>query len=120
MLVPITILASWVLVITVELRLAGGGHAGTGAHCIRNLVALAAPPGLLLHAMLRRAAPLDRGESALLATLAAAALADAGTRFVCRNDGALHILAWHCGVVLWLAAVGFIVGRRLGVTRRRR
>lgn len=107
------VVASWLALIVVSAISADGGHAGTGLRCIRNLAAFSVPPGLLLYLMLRRAAPLDRGTVGLFAALGTAALAHVGTRFVCHNDGALHILVWHCSFVLATAAVGVVVGRAL-------
>lgn len=107
------LLASWLLLIVVEIATTGGGHVGVGLRCIRNIVAFSVPPGALLYLMLRRATPLERGATGLLAALGAAALAHAGTCFVCRNHGALHILVWHLAFVLLLAGAGVLVGRAL-------
>lgn len=92
---------------------AAGGPAGVGFRCIRNLVAFGVPPGLFLSLMLRKAAPLDHGAVGLLAALGASALAQAGTRFVCHQDGALHILVWHYSFVFALGAAGVVMGRAL-------
>jgi hypothetical protein len=110
-LVPAAVTAAWLLVVVLGVFLAGQGHAGTGLKCLRNLLLLSLPPGLLLYFMLRKAAPLGGGAIGLLAALGVAALAHAGTRFVCHNDGALHILVWHLGFVLLLTALGAVVGR---------
>jgi len=108
----IALLASWLLLVGIG-ALSGPGHVGAGVKCIRSMVALSVPPGLLLYFMLRRAAPLDRGTTGLLSALGVAALAHAGTRFLCHNDGALHVLAWHCAPLLLLGGVGILVGRAL-------
>lgn len=92
---------------------AGPGHVGVGGRCIRNLILLGVPPGVLLCLSLRKAAPLDRGTVGVLAVLGAAALAQAGTRFLCHQDGALHILVWHYAFVFALGAAGLVVGRAL-------
>jgi hypothetical protein len=47
----------------------------------------------------------------MLAAVGMSALAHAGTRFVCHNDGALHVLLWHCSFVLLVGAAGILVGR---------
>lgn len=107
------VVASWLGLAVVGAIWADGGHAGTGIRCVRNLAAFSIPPGVLLVLMLRRAAPLDRGTVGLVAALGTAALAHVGTRFVCHNDGALHILVWHCSFVLVTAAVGVLAGRAL-------
>jgi hypothetical protein len=108
-----TVVASWLVLVVVGAVSADGGHVGAGFRCIRNLVAFSVPPGLLLYLMLRRAAPLDRGTVGLVAAVGTSALAHVGTRFVCHNDGALHILVWHCSFVFVMGGVGIWVGRAL-------
>jgi len=110
-LLPGVVMTAWLLLVVVGVFLVGQAHPGAGVKCLRNLVALSVPPGLLLYFMLRRAAPLAGGSIGGLAALGVAALAHAGTRFVCHNDGALHILVWHVGFVVLLGALGAIVGR---------
>jgi hypothetical protein len=107
------VVTSWLALVVAGTLSAGGGHVGAGVRCIRNLVAFVVPPGLLLFFMLRRAAPLDGGAVGTLAAVGMAALAHAGTRFVCHNDGALHLLVWHCTFVVVLGGVGILVGRSL-------
>jgi hypothetical protein len=107
-------LATWLALVGAELALGDHGRAaGPGLKCVRNLVAFSTPPGALLYVLLGRAAPLERGWTGLLAALGTAALAHAGTRFVCHNDGALHILVWHCACVLLLGGMGMLIGRAL-------
>jgi len=110
---PLAVLMSWLLLLVVGALSADSGHVGAGARCMRNLVAFSVPPGLLLYLMLRRAAPLDRGTVGMLAAVGMSALAQVGTRFVCHNDGLLHVLAWHCSFVCVLGGVGILVGRAL-------
>lgn len=105
--------ASWLALLVVSALSTDDGHVGAGIRCVRNLVAFSVPPGLLLYLMLRRAAPLDRGTVGLIAAVGTAALAHLGTRFVCHNDGALHILAWHSGFVFGMGGVGVLLGRAL-------
>jgi hypothetical protein len=112
-LIPAAVVASWLALVLVGALSTGSGHVGAGVRCIRNLAAFSVPPGLLLYLMLRKAAPLDRGTVGMLAAGGMSALAHVGTRFVCHNDGALHVLAWHCSFVLLLGAVGILVGRAL-------
>jgi hypothetical protein len=76
-------------------------------------VALGVPPGLLLYFMLRKAAPLDHGTVGMLAAVGTLALAQVGTRFVCHNDGALHIVVWHYSFVFVLGGAGVAIGRAL-------
>jgi len=114
---PSAVIASGLLLVVLGVLSAGDGYAGAGVKCVRNLLALSVPPGLLLCLMLRRAAPLDGRAIGALAAVGVAALAHAGTRFVCRNDGALHLLVWHCGFVLLLGGLGILAGAR-GVQMR--
>lgn len=105
--------ASWLLLVAGGSVSAGAGHVGAGVRCIRNLVVFSVPPGLVLCVLLRRAAPLDRGTIGMLAAVGVSALAHVGTRFVCHNDGARHVLMWHCSFVLLLAGIGVLAGRTL-------
>jgi len=105
--------AAWLLLVIGGAVSADHGRLGAGARCIRNLAAFSLPPGLLLYHLLRRAAPLDRGTVGMLATLATSALAQAGTRLVCHNDGALHVLVWHASFVVVLGALGIPLARAL-------
>lgn len=110
---PGVVMASWLLLVIVGVFSTADGHAGAGARCIRNLFAFSVPPGVFLCLMLRRAAPLNGRAIGMLAAVGVAALAHVGTRFVCRNDGALHVLVWHCGFVLLLGGLGILAGRGL-------
>jgi hypothetical protein len=112
-LVFVAILALWLLVVVSAVVATGGGHLGAGARCVRNLVVLSLPPGALLYVVLKRAAPLGGSLTGLQAALGVAALAYAGTRFACHNDGALHLLVWHSAFVLLLGGVGALIGRAL-------
>lgn len=112
-LIPAAVVASWLLFVGAGALSADHGHVGAGLRCIRNLAAFSLPPGLLLYLMLRRGAPLERGAVGMLATVGTSALAHVGTRFVCHNDGALHVLVWHCSFVLLLGGIGILLGRAL-------
>jgi hypothetical protein len=116
-LAPGVVVASWLLLVVLGVLSTGDGHAGAGVKCVCNLLAFSVPPGLLLCLMLRRSAPLDGRAVGALAAVGVAALAHAGTRFVCRNDGALHLLVWHCGFVFLLGGLGLLAGAR-GVQMR--
>jgi hypothetical protein len=115
-LAPTVVMASWFLLEVVGVLAAGDEHAGAGLRCLRNLVAFSVPPGLLLCVMLRRAAPLDGGAIGVLAAVGVAALGHVGTRLVCHNDGALHVLLWHCSFVLSLGGLGVLAGRALSLS----
>lgn len=104
-------MGAWLLVVVEGALGARHGQVGAGVRCLRNLAVFSLPPTLLLYRMLRRAAPLDRGVVGMLATMGMSALAHVGTRFVCHNDGALHVLVWHCSFVLLLGGLGILLGR---------
>ncbi len=108
---PALALACWSIVLAWSAASEGELAAGPGVRCIRNILVLSLPAGVLMHVMLRRAAPLARGAVGLMSTLSVAALAHAGTRFICPNDGALHVATWHLSTVLVLAAAGIVLGR---------
>ncbi len=86
-------------------------HAGYGWKCLRNILVLAAPLGALIYYMISRAAPLRAGMAGWLAALSAAAAADLATRFICRNDHAVHAMIWHFAPVAMLACAGVVLGR---------
>jgi hypothetical protein len=86
-------------------------HEGYGWKCLRNIGVLAVPLGALMYCMISRLAPLRTGTAGWLAALSAAAAADLATRFICRNDHALHALVWHFIPVLVLGGAGVAVGR---------
>jgi hypothetical protein len=88
------------------------------AACVAQIVLIAAIPAWLLLAMLRQAASLRHGWSAGLATLAAVALAAAGTQFICPVDDPAHHLIGHVGPVAALAALGTFLGARAFTTAR--
>ncbi len=104
-------LAAWLAWIVGALATASEPHAGLGWKCLRNIAVLAAPLGVLTYYMVSRAAPLRTGTAGWLAALSAAAAADLATRFICRNDHALHALLWHFIPVLALGGAGVVLGR---------
>ncbi|HET9396525.1 MAG TPA: NrsF family protein [Nitrospiraceae bacterium] len=104
-------LAAWLAWLVAASVTASEPHAGSGWRCLRNIVVLAAPLGVLMYYMIGRAAPLRTGTAGWLATLSAASAADLATRFICRNDHAFHSLIWHFIPVLVLGCTGVILGR---------
>jgi hypothetical protein len=104
-------LAAWLAWIVSALVTANEPHAGDGWKCLRNIVVLAVPLGMLTYYMISRAAPLRTGAAGWLAALSAAAAADLATRFICRNDHAFHALVWHFIPVLVLGCSGVVLGR---------
>ena len=104
-------LVAWLVWLVSALMSASEPHAGHGLKCLRNIIVLAVPLGVLTYSMIRKAAPLQTGIAGWLAALSAAAAADFATRFVCRNDDALHSLVWHFIPILGLACIGVVLGR---------
>ncbi len=104
-------LAAWLGWIVGALITASEPHAGYGWKCLRNILVLAAPLGAVMYYMISRAAPLRTGMAGWLAALSAAAAADLATRFICRNDHALHALIWHLAPVVVLAGAGVGLGQ---------
>jgi hypothetical protein len=104
-------LAAWLAWMVSALVTASEPHAGYGWKCLRNIVVLAVPLGVLAYYMISRAAPLRTGTAGWLAALSAAAAADLATRLICRHDHALHALIWHFVPVLVLGCTGVVLGR---------
>lgn len=104
-------LAAWLAWMVSALITAGEPHAGYGWKCLRNIVVFAVPLGVLTYHLISKAAPLRTGTAGWLTGLSAAAAADLATRFICRNDHALHALIWHFIPVLVLGCIGVVLGR---------
>lgn len=85
---------------------------GARPGCVVQVVLFALPPltGALLLA--RRAAPLERAWTGLLAGLAAGALGALAMELACMRDP-LHALAAHLAPILLVAAAGAALGRRV-------
>ncbi len=81
--------------------------------CVVEILALALIPGWMLFVMIRSAAPLRHRWSSGLAVLAAAALAAAGTQFLCPIDDSAHHLVGHFAPVGGVALAGTWVGQYL-------
>jgi hypothetical protein len=114
---PLLAATAW-LVVLMFLVSAGGSPvrrlAAMPVHiaCIIEIALLGALTGWPLFVMLRRAAPLDRGWSAALAALAAAALGAGATQVLCPIDDPAHHLAGHFTPVVLLAIAGMFFGPR--------
>ena len=104
-------LAAWLAWLVSALVAASESHPGYGWRCLRNIVVLAIPLGMLTYYMISKAAPLRTGTAGWLAALSAAAAADLATRFICRNDHGLHALIWHFIPVVVLGCIGVVLGR---------
>ena len=81
--------------------------------CVLQIAGLAVLPGWGLFTMLRRAAPVRHRWSGGIATLAAVALAAAGTQFICPINDPAHLLVSHFAVVAVFALSGAWLGQRV-------
>jgi hypothetical protein len=104
-------LAAWLVWIITVLTTSSESYTGHGWICLRNIAVLSVPLVALTCLLINRAAPLRAGMAGWLGVLSAVAAADLATRFVCRNDHALHALIWHFAPVLVLGVAGALLGR---------
>lgn len=84
---------------------------GSGLSCLVSISILSAFPGILLFAMLRRAAPLRLSVSGSSAFLAVTALASLASNINCDSNIPAHILVWHFIPVLVMALIGARLGK---------
>jgi hypothetical protein len=83
---------------------------GARPGCRLQVLLLSLPPLAAALIVARRAAPLDRAWTGLLAGVAAGALGAVAMELACMRDPA-HALAAHLGPVLLVAAAGAALGR---------
>lgn len=81
--------------------------------CLVYIPAFAALPLVMLLAALRHAAPADPGLAGAAAGLAAGTIAAAVYALHCVDDSPLFLATWYSLAILMVAAVGYLVGRRL-------
>jgi hypothetical protein len=87
--------------------------------CVLKTLVFASVPGVVLVALLRRAAPLEGAWTLALAALGALALGAVGTQIYCPIDESAHMIAGHVVPVLVLASATAVFGRRvLGLRAR--
>jgi hypothetical protein len=80
--------------------------AGSGAKCVRDILVGAGLAAVPLGAMLRRSRVVVMPrEQHVAAACACALVADVASRFMCRNDGAIHLVVWHALPVIVVVAV---------------
>lgn len=113
---PLFALFGWLFLLAAEQHATAGESLSRALHspgitCVARMAWLAAIPAASLLWMLRRAAPLERGWTGMLALLASSALAMLGTQAICAKDSAAHVLVWHAVPVLLTALVGAQLGR---------
>jgi hypothetical protein len=78
--------------------------------CVLEVLLYSLPPLTLALWMARRAAPLERGWTGLLAGLAAGVLPALAMQLACMDDP-LHALGLHLAPVLAVAGLGALLGR---------
>jgi hypothetical protein len=86
------------------------GFVVEGWQCLPAVLVFGALPAIVMGLLLRRGAPLTPALTLVLGALAAASLADAGTRICHGADGADHLL-WHLAAVGLLVAIGAGAGK---------
>ncbi len=82
-------------------------------HCVYKTTSVALVPGIVLFAMVRRAAPLNTAWAGLLAVLATTAVGVLGANIICPTDRPLHMLLWHVAPLMIFSAAGAGLGRWL-------
>lgn len=81
--------------------------------CLPGIVLVGLVPGVVMAALLRRAAPLAPVVSVGLGGLATAALADFALRLFHSQDAGVMVLVWQIGTVALLSAASAAIGRRV-------
>ena len=100
---------------------AGGGIPfAAGAACARNELLLAAPALLLTAILVLRALPVRPRLAGVLGGAGSALLADAAQHALCPLASLRHLLVWHTGAVLVMAAAGWGLGWAWETWRSRR
>jgi hypothetical protein len=90
-----------------------------GVPCLRAGLLVALPTAILATWLLRRGFVLDWSEAGLAGGVLSGLTGLAMLEVHCPNLKAIHILAWHLGVVVVSAALGFAVGRAADLAGRR-
>jgi hypothetical protein len=78
--------------------------------CVAKTIRVGLVPGVVLFAMVGRAAPLRAAWAGLLALLATSAAGALGTNIICPVDRPLHVLMWHVVPMSVLAGCGAALG----------
>jgi hypothetical protein len=112
---------TWVAGELVTVAASGGGVGRFGASwgCVERTVWVGVVPGIVLFAMVGRAAPLRAAWAGMLALLATGAVGVLGTNVLCPVDRPLHLLLWHVLPMPVLAALGAGLGLWLLAWTRR-
>lgn len=86
--------------------------------CFPGIMLVAAAPGAIMVAMLRRGAPLYPHLATGLGALAAAALGNFGLRLFHPQDASVMVLLWQFGTVAILSVFASLIGTRVLDWRR--
>lgn len=81
-------------------------------YCVADLLVLGVFPGVILFAMLRKAAPVNKGVVGCMAFLAAASFAAIASRYMCAMDSFAHLLVWHFVPVILMGLLGILIGKK--------
>ena len=116
---PVAITALWIAVYVIGLWYPAHPVSTLGArpHCIWQAVLFSIPSLALMLWLARRLLPLRPRLTGLFAGAAAAAIPGALMQFGCMYEPA-HILAYHIGPVVIVAAIGFALGPIALLARR--
>lgn len=90
-------------------------RSATAAHeakCLTEIALFGLPAGLVIFAMIRRAAPVHFAWAGLAAALAVLSFTALGGRYTCANMDFSHILVWHFFPVILLGAAGMWAGKK--------
>lgn len=109
---PVAALVAWSGGLAIE-SLAAPARAALHISCVLKTVAFAAVPAVSIVWMLRRAAPIARTWTALLAGIAGGALGALATQLACGVDAAPHHLYSHVAPAIVAAACTMLLARPL-------
>ena len=116
-LLPLAAVVGWTGMVAGRLAREGASWAAVAAEpwhlaCGAQILALSLLPAIGAFFMIRRAAPLQLGWTAFVASLAALAFAAVGVQLVCPIDPASHTVVSHAVPMAVLAAIGAVAGAR--------
>jgi hypothetical protein len=108
-----TVVGLWAVTLAGSLVNAGHGFAGAAgwSTCFARVIMMGLVPGVVLLAMLRRAAPLRLAWTGALAATAAMGVGAMGINLICNQTDSGHVLLGHFGPVLALGCIGAVIAR---------
>ena len=111
--VAVAILSWW------QRGMPSGSFPPEGAHCFPMESTLAFPALALTMVLVGRAYAVRPRWAGLLGGAGAGLLTDGVWHLICPYADLSHVLVWHGGAVIALAALGWILGAAVEATRRR-